>query len=188
MDSVKALLAFTILLTIATTGCGNIKDDLIPSASDKRPPLQEGSQVTTGPAVGQYAPDFSVSDTLGNMVTLTSTLTGTRSVVLYFTMWCPTCDSHMSYMQDHVIPQFPNVIFYAVDYVDGSVADARSQQVSNGYDGSDIIILADTNQAILNEYNGTMGTTVVIDKKGVIQMNEDFKNGSKLESVLGGLE
>jgi peroxiredoxin len=190
MDSVKIIVIVMALLAGAFAGCGNMKDDLLPSGSDKRPSVQEGTpgSLATGPAVGQYAPDFSVSDTLGNTITLSSTLTGTTSVVLYFTMWCPTCDAHMSFMQDNVIPGYPKVVFFAVDYVDGTVADAAGQQASNGFDGSGFVVLADTNQAIANAYNGTMGTTVVIDRNGIVQMNEDFKDGSKLESVLGGLQ
>jgi peroxiredoxin len=165
-------------------GCGAVKDDLLPSGSDKRPSVQQG---TTGPVAGQNAPDFIVSDTLGNMITLSSVLSSHQGVVLYFTMWCPTCDSQMSLIRDDLIPLYPNVLFLAVDYVSGSVSAARNAEVSNGYAGSGFVVLADTTQAILNEYNGTMGTTVVIDKNGIVQMNEDFKNGSKLQSVLGGL-
>jgi hypothetical protein len=32
-----------------------------------------------------------------------------------------------------------------------------------------------------------MGTTVVIDHNNIIQMNENFKNGAKLQSVLSSL-
>lgn len=176
--------AFICLFALVIAGCGPTKDDLIPSGSDKRQAIQQGS---TGPAIGQNAPDFSVSDTLGSMVTLSSAAPAHKGVVLYFTMWCPTCDSHMSYLRDFVIPANPGVVFYAVDYVSATVAEARNAEVSNGYAGSGFVVLADTAHVILNGYNGTMGTTVVIDKNGVIQMNEDLKNGAKLQSVLGAL-
>jgi peroxiredoxin len=171
-------------IMLVLLGCGSVKDDLLPSGSDKRPSVQQG---TTGPAVGQNAPDFTVSDTLGNTVTLAAFLPSHRGVVLYFTMWCPTCDSHMSLIRDNFISQYPDVLFFAVDYVSGSVAAARNAEVSNGYAGSGFVVLADTTQVILTEYSATMGTTVVIDKNGIVQMNEDFKNGSKLQSVLEGL-
>jgi hypothetical protein len=32
-----------------------------------------------------------------------------------------------------------------------------------------------------------MGTTVVIDSTGVIRMNEDYKNGVRLQTTLAGL-
>jgi alkyl hydroperoxide reductase subunit AhpC len=102
-------------------------------------------------------------------------------------MWCPTCDSQMSYIQSNLLPAYPDVIFFAVDYVSATVADARNAEVSNGFAGSGFIVLADTARTILNGYNGTMGTTVVIDKNNIIQMNENFKNGSKLQSVLSAL-
>jgi len=36
-------------------------------------------------------------------------------------------------------------------------------------------------------YKGTMGTTVVIDSAGIVKMNEDYRDGSNLQSVLAGL-
>ena len=171
----------TILLILS--GCGSIQDDIYPSGSDQRPPVECG---VAGPYVCQVAPDFTLSDSLENPVTLSSIVPVNTGVVLYFTMWCPTCDSHMMYMQDVVIPAFPNVAFFAVDYVSGSVSATRTAETSNGYAGSGFTVLADTAQSLLNEYNGTMATTVVIDKNGIVQMNETFKT-NKLQSVLGGL-
>lgn len=170
------------LLLLLLSACGT---DLAPSGTDRRPSVQCG---ITGPQVCQNAPDFTVSDSLGNAVTLSSVLSApsTSGVVMYFTMWCPTCDSHMSYMQDFIIPANPHVVFYAVDYVSATVADARNAQVSNGFAGSGFVVLADTTNAALNEYNATMATTVVIDKNGVVKMNELFKT-DKLQGVLGAL-
>ena len=41
---------------------------------------------------------------------------------------------------------------------------------------------------MLKGYDATMGTTVVIGSDGVIRMNEDYKDGSKLKDVLSGLQ
>jgi len=181
MYSIKIALCFLLILI---AGCGNVKNDLSPSGDDKRPSVEAG---TTGPSVGQNAPDFTVSDSLGNSITLSSVIALHKGVVLYFTMWCPTCDSQMSYILDNIIPAYPDVVFYAVDYVSATFADARNAEVSNGFAGSGFIVLADTAGTILNTYNATMGTTVVIDKNNIIQMNENFKNGSRLQNVLGSL-
>jgi hypothetical protein len=90
-------------------------------------------------------------------------------------------------MRSSEIPAFPAVRFYAVDYVSGTVADARNSELSNGYDGSGFTVLADTQQTVLNLYQATMGTTVVIDRAGVIRMNEDFKDGTRLDAALVAL-
>ena len=173
-----------LLLPLFLVACGNMMDDLNPSSSDKRPSVQPG---TTGPAVGQNAPDFTLSDTLGNNVTLSSVVPTVQGVVMYFTMWCPICDSDMSHMQSTTIPAFPNVRFYAVDYVSGTVADARNAEISNGFDGSGFTVLADTQQTVLGLYQATMGITVVIDRTGVVRMNELYKDGSRLQTVLSNL-
>jgi peroxiredoxin len=173
-----------LLLLFTLVACGNMMDDLNPSGNDNRPLVQPG---TTGPAVGQNAPDFTLFDTLGNSVTLSSVFPTVQGVVIYFTMWCPICDSHMSHMRSSQIPGFPNVRFYAVDYVSGTVADARNAEISNGYDGSGFTVLADTQQTVLGLYQATMGTTIVIDRTGVVRMNEDYKDGSRLQTVLANL-
>ena len=181
LGSMRWIVFFLVLLT----GCGGMMDDLNPSGSDKRPPALPG---TIGPAVGQNAPDFTLSDTLGINVTLSSelTTTNTQGVVLYFTMWCPSCELDMTNIQTYFIPAFPNVRFIAVDYVSGSVADAASAAGSFAGPGH-FIVLADTQQTVMNLYQATMETTVVIDSAGVVRMNESYKNGARLQAVLSSL-
>jgi peroxiredoxin len=184
MCSVKQ--GFLLLLMVLLAGCGGMTDDLAPSGSDKRP---VGVPGTIGPLVGQNAPDFTLPDTLGTSVRLSTviTTTGVKGAVLYFTMWCPICDAHMSNMQAAILPFHPDVRFFLVDYVSGSVADAANAQLINGYAGSGFAVLADTNQAVLKLYQATMGTTVVIDNTGVVRMNEDYKDGMRLQNILAGL-
>ncbi len=184
MGSVKMRPPLLLLLLIA--GCGGMIDDIAPSGSDKRPVVQCG---ITGPDVCQIAPDFTLSDTLGNVVILSSVLSspGVKGTVIYFTMWCPVCDMHMSNMRSSVVSNYPDVRFFLVDYVSGSIANARNAELSNGYSGSGFTVLADTNQAVLGSFHATMGTTVVIDPAGVVLLNEDYKDGSRLRSALSAL-
>lgn len=170
---------YFIILLFILTAC----DDLDPSSEDKRPPVDT---TTIGPAVGQIAPDFSLFDTLGSPVTLSAELTNAQGVVLYYTMWCPICDSHMSHMRSQVIPGFPNVRFLIIDYVSGTVELSREAQLSNGY--ADLTVLVDNIQEVLTLYQATMGTTVVIDNAGTVRMNEDYKDGIKLTETLASLQ
>jgi peroxiredoxin len=173
------LVAFLALLALLG-GCG---DNLIPSGEDQRPSVQVG---TTGAGVGQHAPTFTVSDTEGRAVTLDSALAGKRGIVLYFTMWCPSCDVQMAQLQG-VIPTFPGVGFYLVDYVSGTVADAGAAALADGYTGVGFTTLADTSHTLLDGFQGTMGTTVVIDAAGVIRLNEDYRDGARVKVVLAAL-
>jgi hypothetical protein len=52
---------------------------------------------------------------------------------------------------------------------------------------ADFTVLADTDQSVLNLYHATMGTTAVIDGGGVVRMNEDYKDGTKLRQTLESL-
>jgi len=186
MGSASMRWLFLLLLPLSLAGCGSMMDDLNPSGSNKQPVVLPG---TTGYQVGQNAPDFTISDTFGNSVMLSSALTGTaiKGVVLYFTMWCPVCDTHMSHIRDSLMPQFAGVTYFAADYVSGSVAQARQSEMDNGYDGSGFVVLADTSNCVLGAYHATMGTTVVIDRTGVVLMNEDFKDGTRLRNILTNL-
>lgn len=171
-------------LSAALFGCGGIGSDLAPSGEDLRPVALPG---TIGPGVGQRAPAFSLYDTLGNRVDLEAALQGRDGAVLYFTMWCPVCDTHMSHIQSDVASNFPGVGFYAVDYVSGSVAAARDAQISSGYMNSIFTVLADETSAVAESYDATMGTSVVISREGIILSNEDYKDGSRLVTALNGL-
>ena len=168
-----------VILLLSLTGCY----DLDPSSEDMRPPVDS---TTIGPSVGQIAPDFSLFDTLGKPVTMSAELTGADGIVMYYTMWCPICDSHMSHMRSQIIPNYPNVKFFIIDYVSGTIELSREAQLSNGY--ADLTVLVDNIQEVLTLYQATMGTTVVIDNAGTVRMNEDYKDGVKLNETLASLQ
>lgn len=171
-----------LISSLLLTGCDQITDDLNPSSEDLRPEVVPGSD---GTAVGQKAIDFTLKDTLGVDVNLSAEYPLNTATVLYFTMWCPICDSHMSYMRQYLVPDYPDVEFIFVDYVSGSVGASRQNQVSNGY--TDFQVLVDAVNDVQEVYNATMGSTIVIDSSGIVQMNEDFKDGSKLINTLSAL-
>ncbi len=167
------------LVLLALAGCGT---DLAPSAKDQQPSVQCG---TPGSNTCQVSPDFTLSDTFGNTVTLSSVLSSptTSGVVMYFTMWCAVCSTDMTLMRDWFIPAYPNVRFFAVDYISSTVSEARSAEINNNFDGSGFTVLADTSRVVSDLYNASMATTIVIDRNGVILMNETYKS-AKLQSVL----
>ncbi len=170
-----------LILVFSLTAC----DDLNPSGEDKRTPVDTN---VIGPGVGQIAYDFSLFDTENNAVTMSAELASADAIVLYFTMWCPICDAHMSHMRTQVIPNYPNVRFLIIDFVSGSVADARAAQQNNGY--TDLTVLADLDAEAEINYEGTMGTTVVIQNaggQGIILMNEDYKDSVRLTQTLDSL-
>ncbi len=185
MSMIKAWLLLTLL---ALSACGNMADDLNPSGDDLRPTIIAN---TTGSQPSQMAADFTAPATNGTSFKLSDYLTGgafvSDAVVLYFTMWCPICISHTDHILYNIIPQFQNrgtVRYVLVDYVSGSIASTTVSEAVNGYAGSIFITIADENQSLLNQFQGAMGKTIVIDKHSVIQMNEDFRTGDKLIQTL----
>ncbi len=183
MCCVKYWLSVCLLLIVFNiTGCQDITDDLIPSNNDERPVVEAGS---TGSQPNQLAAAFTAVDTQNNSHTLADELALVDGVVLYFTMWCPICDSHMGHIRSNLIADFPNVRFLVIDYVTGSVSASRAAQLANGY--ASFTVLADSDQALFNTFGGSMGVTVVIDSSGVVQLNEYYKDGRKVRAVLEAL-
>lgn len=184
MFSARLIVPIVLLITsFGLTGCSGISDDLLPSGDDKRPVVEAGS---IGTQVEQQSPDWSMFDTRGNSRGLYTELAIPKdAVVLYFIMWCPTCTGHADIMRYDVMPSFPDVKFFLVDYVSGSVLASRDEQLSTGF--ADITTLVDIDQVVFGLYRASMGTTVVIDKDGIVRMNEDFKDGVKLFETLQAL-
>jgi peroxiredoxin len=179
-------LLMILLFCLNVSGCDT--GDLLPSGEDKRESVVAGSE---GYLPGQVATSFSLSDSTGTVITLDDYLSGgatpADAIVLYFTMWCPVCLGHSDHMIYAVIPQFATrgqVKYFLIDYVSGSVQQAFNAELANGYVGSDFVVLADTNRVVFRQFHAAMGTTVVIDPSGVIQMNEDYRTGQNLVAEL----
>ncbi len=172
MASAKMPLLLALFFVIA--GCGNALNDLYPSGEDK------------SAALGK-APDFTLPDTSGNNIRLSTVIAtpGVRGTVLYFTMWCTICQGQMDDIRSSLIPQYPDVRFFAVDYISGSVADA--QRASGNFTDSFTVLVDLPPHVVQSLYNhATMGTTVVIDSTGTMRMNEEYKF-SRLQTALAGL-
>lgn len=173
--------AAAALAALLLAGCAGTMDDLFPSSTDH----SGGAAGTTGPAVGQDAPEFTLPVTSGGEATLSGILATHRAAVLYFVMWCPICDAHLSHMLQYDIPAFPDVAFVAIDYVSGSVAQARQSQLDAGWGGDAFLVLADVGARVEGFYSRPMGV-VVIDRTQVVRMNEEF-DGTRLAALLEAL-
>jgi peroxiredoxin len=164
-----------LMLCLFLSACN---EDLIPSSSDERTGIREEG---IGSQVGQIAAEFTVIDSNGETITLSDELTFNPYVVLYFTMWCSLCDTHMASLQKSIRPKYPNLRFLMIDYVTNSVRLSRSAQLLNGYEAETVLV--DTGRELADQFRGDMGSTVVIDSEGVIRMNEEYKP-SRLSAVL----
>ena len=163
-----------VVITGILTMLSACQEDLVPDDS-----------ALSQDATGMTLDDFTVTLNTDSSLGLTQTLTTHDAVVLYFTMWCPICDSHMTHIRNHLVDSYPNVSFIMVDYVSGSLQDSRASQLASGY--SDFDVIADTDDALQDLLQGTMGSIVVIDKNQVVLLNEYFKNDASLVAILDAL-
>ena len=173
----RRLLLLCAVLFMASCG-GGTGDDLNPSGSDKR---VDGTAGEVGPQVGQKMADFSLATTDGNVYTRDDLLATGQPFVLYFTMWCPICDTHMSHYRNQLAPDFPGVTYLLVDFVSGSITASRDSQISAGYRSATTLV---DDKTLENALEASMGTTVVVGLDGLIYLNEDYKTGDRLRQVL----
>lgn len=167
-------IALIFLTSLTLSGC---QEDLLPSNDQ----LSSDSEAQVGATIDDLSYTLS-TDSNGQ---LSTQLQSHDAVVLYFTMWCPVCDSHMSHIRRSFVSQYPNVDFIFVDYISGSINSARGAQTSSGY--SDFEVIADFDDQLQNYLGGTMASTIVINKNFTVLMNEEYKTGAQLESILEGL-
>ena len=176
-----------LLLLLTLSGCSGTTDDLFPSGTDKRTQVVAGE---SGGRPGNTAPNFALITTDNQNFTLSDYRQGgakaADAVVLYFTMWCPICSAHMDHIQFDIMPKFADakITYLAVDYLSGSTALTRQSQQESGFSGGKWLAAADPGQVVTNIFTATMGTTVVIDRNGVVRMNEDFRTGENLTATL----
>ncbi len=185
----RVLLSSLILLGLV--GCG-MGDDLLPSDSDLR--AVSGGAYLPGEPVDDATRATPLETVEGGVVRLGELLNDPldppRAVVLYFTMWCPTCLAHTAHLFNAVLPRHAGepVRFLVVDYVSGSWEDMRAAAQANGYLGAaGLEIVRDAEGVVFERLHGAMGQVVVVDGEGVIQMNAYYRDGRALEAVLDRL-
>lgn len=171
-------------LLLATVSCGAVGEDLAPSGEDKRG-ADAGAVVDGGFAPG--FPDFTLYSIDGSENGIYGHIQSSRAVVLYFNMWCPICDGHMDHMMRTIAPANPDVTFVIVDYVSGSVKHTAAAAQASGYANTVFIVVTDLGHAMMDYFDATMASTVVMDASGSVVMNEDYKDGVKLAAALEGL-
>jgi hypothetical protein len=155
------------LLALSLAGCSGMADDLFPSGQDERPTDLCG---TAGPNACQVAPDFTLTDTAGDQVTLSAALAGKRGAVLYFTMWCDDCISHLGMLRSEAFPAYPDMAYLTLDYVSGDAASTASMVQSMGWEGSGFTFLADVGQQWTSYFHAGMAV-VVVDADRTVRYN-----------------
>ena len=163
-----------------TFQCANNFSDIFPDSTDKT-----GSNSASGQA-GTISTNLQVTDMYGNQYPLYNDLAGVKGSVYYFTMWCSICMAHSGEIINNIKPSYTGFNYFLVDYV--SSTPSQTRQLSDYFAFTGLIgVLNDGSGSLLSYFHATMSSVVVIDSTGRIQMNEDFKDGSRLRSVLQSL-
>jgi len=144
-----------------------------------------------GLAVGLLAPDFTLPDSDGTMVSL-SDFRGQRVMVLGTSMWCPSCQELVEKIQEWTVNAAESdqrAISVLIEDATGDTADledARSWKESHGLT---FPVLADVERAWSEIYRGEaeeypQRTYMVVDSSGVIvYLVQDGSRGRRSELV-----
>lgn len=155
------------LLGLAATGCPN---------SDATPPDGNGSndssngdtfqQPPVGIKVGNTAPDFSLLDTSGNLISLGS-LRGQAVILNFWQTTCPPCVEEMPLFQE-IQQQYASkgLVFLGID-----IAESKSKVLSfTQANRLTLTLLLDSQAEVAISYDVIYTpTTFFIDSHGVIQ-------------------
>ncbi|MES0490558.1 MAG: redoxin family protein [Leptospirales bacterium] len=184
MSYVNKILTFTfvILLSVSGSRCSNLTDDLFPSSED----LSDTQTTSYDGDVGNIVDDLSFVDSDGISRNFSDYIPAQSGIVLYFTMWCAICTSHTDHIINNIEPFYANVTFLVVDYVSGSVSNTKTSAIATGINGK-ITVISDKNDTLADYFGGLMSKTVLIDANGEVLLNEDFRNGARLENLLNTL-
>ncbi len=115
--------------------------------------------------MGQKAPEFSVKDIHGNLVSISS-LKGNVILLNFWATWCPPCVSEMPSM-DRLYQSFRHKGLTVIGVsMDGSVSAVKSFIKKNPVS---FIVIVDSKQAISRSYKAFMTPlTFIIDKRGIV--------------------
>jgi len=170
---------FKLLLSVLMVFLMGCQEDLMPSNN----PIESNSFAGKK---GNTLDDISMQSTDGSSLQLSTLLNEHDGVVLYFTMWCPVCDSHMSHIQNQYITTYPNIKFVFIDYIASSLNQAKNNQQANGYQALDVV--SDASGELQTLFKGTMATTVIIDKNFIVRLNQTYPNDQTFRHALEQLK
>lgn len=165
------LLTLTAACTLTLiAGCGNKTEaEKAGSASSAASGPSPASGLTTGPNVGNLAPDFKLQRIDGGTIELSS-LKGKAVIIDFWDTWCPPCKRAMPTLQQLSEAYAGDLVIVGVAMGRDGVAKVRSFVEQNHLTFE--FALADAPQyKVLRDYGGVQSipTTFLLDRDGVIR-------------------
>jgi len=164
----RRLLVVLVVLCWCFAGCGK------PSVA-----------LEVAPRVGALAPDFNLSTTEGQEVSLDE-LRGQPVVLCFWTTVCGYCRIQMSYLQEAFNRTGGEVRFIAIDLGEGEPTVAQFARDN----GINFTIALDQDLSVGNAYNVSYRpTNFIVDREGVIRYIKPgpFSSAGELLALLEGL-
>jgi peroxiredoxin len=136
-------------------------------AYSRVPPSSPGDlgEVTEAPLPGYRAPEFSLTTTIGEVVSL-SDYAGRPVVLNFWATWCPPCRAEIPHFQESSVKYNGSAVILGVDQGEPLpiVSDFGSAL------GVTYPLLLDSDNAVNREYSvSALPTTVFIDGDGIVR-------------------
>jgi len=170
----RIIIALSLLILVFVYGCAK--------GGVQGPNIQSGSSNVQGQVVGKtgsdnvgtnrgnLAPDFTVTTTEGNTISLRQLTDDKPTVVYFFATWCPNCARDLAAVKD-VYPQYSDKVnFLAID-IDSkeSISQIANYKQRMGLPNIDF---APSDRRILSDYNVVYTTTKFFIGKGGTILNK----------------
>ena len=154
------------LVLVFTAGCLGGSRNFAPIGSAQAASAPSSGGSSTGPKIGSPAPDFTLKDLDGQMVTLSS-MRGKIVLINFWATWCPPCKQEMPDLEKaYQKYREQGIVFLGVDQ--GESADTVRQFVrKNGYNW---MFLLDSYLDVSKSYRASaIPMTFFVDSQGIIR-------------------
>lgn len=155
-----------MLVTFGAIGYSFYDSALRPS---EQAAAASATSLSTGLHRNQLAPDFTLRDLQGNVVSL-SEYRGRKVIVNFWASWCPPCKAEMPHMQRFYDKYgSDDVVLLSVNLTSLEKSNAAAKKFADK-NGISFPIALDEEGAVLDLYNvRAYPTTYVLDERGVTQ-------------------
>lgn len=186
--STAILLVFFIILLVSPEAKAWLMRQIV-STGLLNSKIEEKQSPEKGETKKTETVEFSVKDESGKIIT-TSQLKGKVIFINFWASWCPPCRAEFPSIQKfyNKYKSHPDMVFVTVN-LDDDIAAGKMYLKKENFNVP--FLVPDGN--IPNEYyNGSLPTTVVLDKKGMIRLHHagmaDYSNTTFYEQIDGLLK
>ncbi len=168
-------------LSFINAGCDQPAPGAVEGEQDEINAEQAEEELTGAPAVGSLAPDFALTDLLGNEKS-PADFRGEMTLLTFWTTWCSYCQEEMELLQSIHEREDAAVLAVNVEEREGTVQEFIQQE------GYTFPVVLDRDGDVFQQYRlRGFPSTFVLDEQGeIVSIHIGPLNVEDLEEILQG--